>query len=283
MLDFGRIIAVRHARREVQADPQVQDAYLGTEAPIGEDAAVTPHDRTRSSCSDVVHAATAASRSCTASTSTVPDAAAVVALLGPNGAGKTHDAAGRVGQDDGRRAGCVHVAGTHVNGAAPDELARAGLCTIPEGRGVFPNLTVEENLRLFSYAGDGCRCARSRERPTRASRGWASAARQLAGTMSGGEQQMLAMSPALVDRPGAAAARRALHGAGAADRRRALRRSSPSSPQDGRRILLVEQFARTALAVADYAAVMTQRPHRDGRPAGRRRDFVNEAYLGGAA
>src|SRR5437762_5033557 len=81
----------------------------------------------------------------------VPEAS-VFALLGPNGAGKTTT----LKTIDGRlrpTRGCVHVAGTHVNGAATDALTRAGVCSIPEGRGIFPNLTVAENLRMMSYSG----------------------------------------------------------------------------------------------------------------------------------
>ena len=71
----------------------------------------------------------------------------VVALLGPNGAGKTTTirvASGLMRPTQ----GCLHIAGKHLNGASPDSLARAGVCTIPEGRGIFPNLSVKENLIL---------------------------------------------------------------------------------------------------------------------------------------
>src|SRR2546422_1640380 len=86
--------------------------------------------------------------------------------------------------------GHIHLGGSHVNDAAPETLARAGLCTIPEGRSIFPNLTVTENLRLAAIAGTTAtqvyettfgRFPRLEER-----------AHQLAGSMSGGEQQMLA-------------------------------------------------------------------------------------------
>ncbi|MBV8160900.1 MAG: ATP-binding cassette domain-containing protein, partial [Acidimicrobiia bacterium] len=76
----------------------------------------------------------------------VPEAS-VFALLGPNGAGKTTTLKTVDGRLRATR-GCVHVAGTHVNGAATDALTRAGVCSIPEGRGIFPNLTVGENLRM---------------------------------------------------------------------------------------------------------------------------------------
>src|SRR5438270_2276707 len=80
---------------------------------------------------------------------TVP-AGTVFALLGPNGAGKSTTlqvVAGKVRPTS----GCVHLTGVHVNGAAPDALARVGVCRIPEGRGIFPNLTVAENLRMWTY------------------------------------------------------------------------------------------------------------------------------------
>ena len=204
----------------------------------------------------------------------------VYALLGPNGAGKTTTlqvCSGKVKV----RSGCLHVAGTHVNGASPDALAKAGVCRIPEGRGVFPNLTVEENLRLFSYSstlsmGDIRDRAFTRF-PRLGERRF-----QLAGTMSGGEQQMLAMSRALIAEPGVLLLDEISMGLApliVAE----LYDVIGQLAEDGISILLVEQFARTALAVADYAAVMTQgRIAMVGQPADVA-DFVNEAYLGGAA
>src|SRR5207248_1273805 len=93
-------------------------------------------------------------------------------------------------------AGCVHVAGVHVNGARPEGLSRLGVCTIPEGRGIFANLTVAENVQMMTYAGSSSvadvetevfeRFPRLRDRRS-----------QLAGTLSGGEQQMLALARAV--------------------------------------------------------------------------------------
>ena len=80
----------------------------------------------------------------------VVPAGAVVALLGPNGAGKS-TTLGVVGGVLRPERGCVHLDGKHVNGTRPDRLVSAGVCQIPEGRGVFPNLTVVENLRVWSH------------------------------------------------------------------------------------------------------------------------------------
>ena len=80
----------------------------------------------------------------------------LVGLLGPNGAGKTTALAAISGQVR-PTAGTVRMAGIDVTGASPDALARAGVCTIPEGRGVFPNLTVDENLLMFTHGGASVR------------------------------------------------------------------------------------------------------------------------------
>ncbi|MDO9497879.1 MAG: ATP-binding cassette domain-containing protein, partial [Nocardioides sp.] len=110
----------------------------------------------------------------------------VMALLGPNGAGKSTLVKVISGQKKATD-GDIHLAGVNVRNVAPEELARIGLCTVPEGRSVFPNLTVQENLTLMSYAGVPAEAVletaftyfpRLLERRS-----------QLAGTMSGGEQQ----------------------------------------------------------------------------------------------
>jgi branched-chain amino acid transport system ATP-binding protein len=210
---------------------------------------------------------------------TVP-AGTVFALLGPNGAGKSTTmavASGRVQPT----AGCVHVAGAHVNRVAPENLAKAGVCRIPEGRGVFPNLTVVENLRMWTYASD-LSAKEVQERAFARFPRLGERRNQLAGTMSGGEQQMLAMSRALVTEPGVLLLDEISMGL-APKIVAELYEVVGQLAADGISILLVEQFARTALAVADYAAVMTGgRIAMVGQPddvAG----FVNEAYLGGAA
>ena len=207
-------------------------------------------------------------------------AGTVYALLGPNGAGKSTTmqvASGKLKATG----GCVHVAGSHVNRVSPENLARAGVCRIPEGRGVFPNLTVAENLRMFTYASELSTKEVQEKAYARFPR-LGERRNQLAGTMSGGEQQMLAMSRSLVTDPGVLLLDEISMGL-APKIVSELYELVGQLAQEGISILLVEQFARTALAVADYAAVMTGgRIAMVGQPADVA-DFVNEAYLGGAA
>jgi branched-chain amino acid transport system ATP-binding protein len=176
----------------------------------------------------------------------------VVALLGPNGGGKTTTLKVASGQMP-PTAGCLHIGGRHVNGVAPDALARIGVCTIPEGRGVFPNLTVRENLRMVTYGGVSqaeveekayTRFPRLGER-----RG------QLAGTMSGGEQQMLAMARGLAVDPSLLFLDELSMGLAPLIVEE-LYEIVAHIAQTGVSILVVEQFARTVLGVADLAAIM---------------------------
>ena len=125
-------------------------------------------------------------------------AGTVVALLGPNGAGKSTTLRVCAGLHA-PSSGDLMIAGRRVNGARPEDLARAGLCLIPEGRGIFPNLTVRENLRMMTYTGNSLSTieAQAYERFPRLQERRA----QTAGTMSGGEQQMLAMARGLATNP----------------------------------------------------------------------------------
>ena len=200
----------------------------------------------------------------------------VVALLGPNGAGKTTTLLVATGQHP-ASAGCVHLAGRHVNGARPDDLARLGLCTIPEGRGVFRNLTVRENLVMASYRGvpvddviqrAGERFPRLKERLG-----------QMAGTLSGGEQQMLAMARGLATDPGLLIIDELSMGLApliVAE----LYEIVAGIASEGVSILVVEQFARTVLGVADRAVIMQHgRVLAAGAPADLEAE-LSAAYLG---
>ena len=176
----------------------------------------------------------------------------VVALLGPNGGGKTTTLKVASGQLP-ATAGCVHLAGRHINGASPDALARLGVCTIPEGRGVFPNLSVKENLRMVTYGGAPLSQVEERAYATFPRLGERRA--QLAGTMSGGEQQMLAMARGLATDPKLLFLDELSMGLAPLIVEE-LYEIVAEIAKTGVSILVIEQFARTVLGVADYAAIM---------------------------
>ncbi|MEO6887132.1 MAG: ABC transporter ATP-binding protein [Jatrophihabitantaceae bacterium] len=209
---------------------------------------------------------------------TVPRGA-VFALLGANGAGKTtllRVISGLMKPTEGD----IHLGGIHVSGASPDELTRAGLCMVPEGRGVFPNLTVEENLWLASYAGVPvekilteayARFPRLKERR-----------RQLAGSLSGGEQQMLSLARALASDPALLLLDELSMGL-APLIVQGLYDTVAEIAEQGVSILVVEQFAQSALRVCDYAAVMhSGSVVATGEPE-EIQDQLTELYFGGAA
>jgi branched-chain amino acid transport system ATP-binding protein len=209
-------------------------------------------------------------------TLTVPQGS-VVALLGPNGGGKStllKVASGRMTP----RSGCVHVGGNHVNGGSPAALARAGVCTIPEGRGIFPNLTVDESLWV---ATNGTRLSRAEvsERAFDAFPRLGERRSQLAGTLSGGEQQMLALSRAIATEPALLLLDEISMGL-APMLVAELYKSVARFAEQGIALLIVEQLARVALEVADYAAIMTHgRIQAVGEPAEIEHELAT-AYLG---
>lgn len=202
----------------------------------------------------------------------------VVAMLGPNGAGKSTTikvACGLIRPTG----GALVVAGHDVTGASASALARAGLCTIPEGRGIFPNLTVRENLLMATYEGKTPlsdieeraygRFPRLAERRT-----------QLAGTMSGGEQQMLALARGLATDPVVLMLDELSMGL-APKIVGELYEQVAAIAADGVSVLVVEQFARTVLGVADWAVVMAHGTIRHSGPADELDDQVlATTYLG---
>jgi branched-chain amino acid transport system ATP-binding protein len=204
----------------------------------------------------------------------------VVALLGPNGAGKTTTLKVASGQMEATR-GHVHIGGVHTNKVASEKLARAGVCTIPEGRGIFPNLTVDENLRLFAYAGRGSESEIRESSFTRFPR-LAERQYQMAGRLSGGEQQMLAMARALSTAPSLLLLDELSMGLAPLIVEE-LYTIVGQLADEGVSVLVVEQFAKTALAVAEFGAVMV-----NGRiiAMGQPQDIeaeLSEAYLGGSS
>jgi branched-chain amino acid transport system ATP-binding protein len=201
----------------------------------------------------------------------------VFALLGPNGAGKSTTlkvVSGRVAPT----VGCVHIAGSHVNGAKPHRLARAGVCSIPEGRGIFPNLAVAENLRMMAYRG-GLRTEDIEEQAYMRFPVLGERRTQLAGTLSGGEQQMLALARALVTDPSLLLLDEISMGL-APRIVSQLYEIVGQLAYQGIALLVVEQFAKTALAIADVAAIMVHGViTQAGRPDALT-DEVSAAYLG---
>jgi branched-chain amino acid transport system ATP-binding protein len=206
-------------------------------------------------------------------------AGSVFALLGANGAGKSTTLRVVAGQH-GIGAGDLYLAGRRVNGVRPDDLARAGVCFVPEGRGVFPNLSVRDHFRMASYTGRPfaeieadayARFPRLGERR-----------RQLAGTLSGGEQQMLAMARALATDPALLLLDELSMGL-APIIVEELYEQVAQIAQSGVSILVVEQFAKTVLGVATDAAVMAHGRVVAAGPPHEVEAMLSNAYLGAAS
>jgi branched-chain amino acid transport system ATP-binding protein len=178
----------------------------------------------------------------------------LVCLIGANGAGKSTTLRAICGLLP-ARAGSVRYGGEEIGALAVHDLPRRGLVMVPEGRGIFPQLTVEENIAMGAYTRGDPDIARDTERRYETFPRLRERRNQVAGTLSGGEQQMLAIARALMARP------------------RLLLLDEPSmglAPRlvakifeivreiasQGVTILLVEQNARLALEVAHRGYVM---------------------------
>jgi branched-chain amino acid transport system ATP-binding protein len=179
---------------------------------------------------------------------------AVVALLGPNGGGKTtmlNVCAGTLAPSTGE----VYFDGKDVTKVSADGRARRGMCTVPEGRGIFPNLTVRENLLMATQVGVSME--RIEEVAVAQFPRLGPKRKQLAGTLSGGEQQMLALARAFATEPKVLLLDELSLGL-APIVVGELYEKVRELATGGLSILLVEQFARTALPIADAAAVVLQ-------------------------
>jgi branched-chain amino acid transport system ATP-binding protein len=208
----------------------------------------------------------------------VPDGS-VVALLGPNGAGKSttlRTISGVVRAEH----GTISAFGTRIDRAPAYRIARMGIVHVPEGRGIFPSLSVRENLDMASTFAD---VADPVGEATQLFPVLGNRLRQTAGSLSGGEQQMLALARALMARPRLLMVDEISMGLApliVGQLFDALRSIAAS----GTSLLLVEQYVETALDLADYVYVMEKGSLVDvGEPADMRSGSLAAAYLGGAA
>ena len=203
----------------------------------------------------------------------------IVGLLGPNGAGKTtllRVASGLLSPWE----GSIHLDGDDVTRAPAHERAQSGISLVPEGRGIFRRLTVRENLAL--QAGDVARGA-AEELAVSAFPRLGERMDQVAGTLSGGEQQMLALARTYVSRPAVALLDEVSLGLAPKvvdEIFEFLHRLAG----EGASMLLVEQYVAKALALADFVYVLQRgRIVFAGEPAELDADDVHRAYLGEGA
>ena len=205
----------------------------------------------------------------------VPDST-VVALLGPNGAGKTtllRAASGLIKPMSGQ----VMLAGEEVTGRKPYYMSRRGLCHLPEGRGIFPSLTVRDNLILQSPKGSE---AASIEKAVTTFPVLGSRIKQFAGSLSGGEQQMLALVRTFLSEPKIVLVDEASLGLAPliVDR---IFKTLKQIADAGVSLLIVEQYVTRALELADSVYLLHRGQVVFSGPANEvQGDEVFERYLG---
>jgi branched-chain amino acid transport system ATP-binding protein len=208
----------------------------------------------------------------------IPDNA-VVALLGPNGAGKTtllRVASGLLRPASGQ----ILIDGEDVTGAPPFELNRRGVCHVPEGRGIFRALSVADNLRLQAGRISGRDAI---DRAVAAFPRLGERLKQNAATMSGGEQQMLALAHAYVSDPSVVLLDEVSMGL-APKIVDEIFVHIQKIAASGAALLLVEQYIPRALEVADYVCILNRgRVRFVGEPGEIGEEAVLKSYLGDVA
>ncbi len=205
----------------------------------------------------------------------------ITTILGANGAGKTTILRAVCGMV--RTAGEIRFAGTRIDGKATEDIVRLGIAHVPDGRGTFVNLTVEENLRLGAYVRRDKTALRADfDRVYGYFPRLAERRRQQAGTLSGGEQQMLAVSRALMLRPRLLLLDEPSFGLAPLLVRDLFGIMRIINAEERVSMLLVEQNANLALDLADHAYLIeTGRLVLSGTSADIRKDeAVRRSYLG---
>jgi ABC-type branched-subunit amino acid transport system ATPase component len=296
VLHYGEIITSGDPAT-VRADPAVQAAYLGTDdvgpaAPPARPAALARRPDTADGASDgpvttgdsptleLVDVRAAYGRiEVVHGVSLQLPGGSCLALLGPNGAGKStllKVMSGRLTPSG----GSVRLNGEQINRFSAEQLARRGVCSIPEGRAVFPNLTVAENLLMYTFRGRGVKIADLEEKSYARFPVLGQRRRQLAGRLSGGEQQMLAIARALYTDPRLLLLDEISMGLAPLVVAELYELVGQLVAAEDITVVLVEQFAQTALTVADQVAVMVNgRIVRSGTPA-EVGDNLMSAYMG---
>jgi branched-chain amino acid transport system ATP-binding protein len=205
----------------------------------------------------------------------------IVALLGANGAGKTTTL--RAVSGTVRHTGEIVFEGKQIARSKPDAVARAGVAHVPEGRGLFAELSVWENLRMGAYVRGERRTLRNEAPRVFKYFPWLERRRdQQAGTLSGGEQQMLALARALVGRPRLLMLDEPSLGLAPTVVQEIFRIVKELNADDGLTVLVVEQNANVALNAAARAYVLeVGQVAIEGESAElRRHEGVRKSYLG---
>ncbi|MET0158116.1 MAG: ABC transporter ATP-binding protein [Acidimicrobiales bacterium] len=182
------------------------------------------------------------------------DAGETVVILGANGAGKTTTIRAISGMIVTK--GSVIVDGTSVGGKKPEEIVRRGVAHVPQGRGTFVDLTVEENLRLGAFTRKDADIAADMDHWYEVFPRLQERRDQVAGGMSGGEQQMLAIARAAMSRPRLLLLDEPSLGLAPLVTQELFRRLQVLNQEQGTALLVVEQNANLALGIAERGYVL---------------------------